>query len=207
MSLVFYYSPMSTSVISHWVLEELGVPYEKVKLAFNTDDMKKPEFLALNPNGKVPTLVHDGTAIFESAAITIHLGENFGVERGLFPAPGPARGEALKWIIWSNVSIGEALARYQHNISDRIPKERHNEKAAEAAKADVERLLGVLDAVLQSKKFLVGDAFSLVDAHVAAFAGYLGASGFEIATWPALDAWMKTCTARAAYGRIMSPDA
>lgn len=207
MSLVFYYAPMSTALISHWVLEELGVPYEKIKLAFNTGDTQKPEYLALNPNGKVPTLVHDGTAIFESAAIAIYLGETFGVEKGLFPAPGPQRGEALKWIVWANVSLGGALARFQLNTSARIPKEQHNEKAAEIGKAEVEKHLAILDAALQGKKFLVGDAFSLVDLHLSAFAGYVGGSGFDIAKWPGLEAWMKTCTSRAAYGRVMSPDA
>ena len=207
MSLVFYYAPMSTAVVCHWALEELGVPYEKVKLAFNTGDLTQPDFLAVNPNGKVPALVHDGASIFESAAINIYLGETFGVEKGLFPAPGPQRGEALKWIVWANVTLGGSLARFQLNTSERIPKEQHNDKAAAAAKVDVEKHLGVLDGVLQGKKFLLGDTFSLADLHLSAFAGYVGSCGFDIARWPALGAWMKTCTSRAAYGRVMSPDA
>jgi glutathione S-transferase len=88
MSLVFYYSPFSSAVTVHWALEELKVPYEKVRIDLQKRDQDKPEFLAKNPNGKVPLLVHDGTPIFESVAILIHLGETFGVERRLFPAPG-----------------------------------------------------------------------------------------------------------------------
>src|SRR5262249_14193766 len=67
MSLIFYYSPMSTAVATHWVLEELKIPYEKVKLDLQAGGTKKPDFLKINPNGVVPAIVHDGTAIFESA--------------------------------------------------------------------------------------------------------------------------------------------
>ncbi len=207
MSLVFYYAPLSTSVTAHWALEELGVPYEKVKLDLQKGDTRKPEFLALNPNGQVPTLVHEGTVIFESAAIIAHLGETFGVEKGLFPAPGPRRGEAFKWLVWTNVSLGSALLRFQHNTSERIPKEQHNAKAAEVARADIEKLLGILDGALQGKTFLVGDSFSLVDVHASAFVGYLGTCGFDLTKWSALGAWLGTCTSRPAHGRIMSPDA
>src|SRR5215813_12354098 len=96
MSLVFYYAPMSSAVTIHWALEELGVPYEKVRLDLQARDQDKPAYKALNPNGKVPLLVHDGTPIFESAAILMHLGEAFGVDKGLFPAAGAKRAEAMK---------------------------------------------------------------------------------------------------------------
>jgi glutathione S-transferase len=207
MSLVFYYAPFSTATITHWALEELGVPYEKVKLDLQKGDTQKPEFLALNPNGKVPLLVHEGTPIFESVAILIYLGETFGVDKGLFPAPGPRRGAALKWLVWTNVSFAEALARYQRNTNDRIPKEQHNEKAAEVAKADVEKHIGILDSALQGKTFLVGDSFSLVDLHLAGFIGYLGMCGFDASKWPAIGAWLKVCNSRPALGRVMRPDA
>ena len=205
MSLIFYYAPMSSAATVHWVLEELGVPYEKVKIDLKANDQKKPAFLAINPNGKVPAVVHDGTPIFESAAIVIHLGETFGVDKNLFPAPGPKRAEALKWLVWCNVSLGEALSRHQHNTSDRIPAERHNVKAAEVAKADVETHLGILDAALEGKKYLADERFSLVDAHLAGWVSYLGMCGFDITRWPNVSAWTKICTARPAYQTAMSP--
>jgi glutathione S-transferase len=205
MSLVFYYSPMSSAVTVHWALEELGVPYEKVKIDQKARDQDKPAFLALNPNGKVPLLVHDGTPIFESVAILIHLGETFGVERKLFPPPGLKRAEALKWLVWCNVSVGEALSRHQHNASPRIPEERRNAKAAEVAKADVEKHLGILDGALEGKTWLVGDAFSLADLHLAGWVAYLGMCGFEAKRWARLDAWLKRCTARPGFGVSMAP--
>jgi glutathione S-transferase len=95
MSLTFYYSPMSSATRIHWALEELGIPYDKVKVDLAAGDQKKPAYLALNPNGKVPLVVDDGTPIFESLAILIYLGERYGVEKGLFPPGWAERGEAL----------------------------------------------------------------------------------------------------------------
>src|SRR5262245_35996659 len=128
MGLVFYYAPMSTATVVHWAVEELGVPMDKVKIDLQAGDQKKPEYLKLNPNGRVPLLVHDGRAIFESLAIMIHLGETFGVEKGLFPPPGLDRAEAIQWMTWLQVTVGEAVARFLRNTSERIPAELRNAK-------------------------------------------------------------------------------
>ncbi len=92
MSLTFYYSPMSTAVLTNLVLEELGVPCERVTVDLKKGETHTQEFLRVNPNGKIPVLVHDGIAIWESAAITLYLGEIFGVAKGLYPRARPATG-------------------------------------------------------------------------------------------------------------------
>ncbi len=204
MSLVFYHSPMSSAVVTHWALEELGIPYEKVKVDFQKDT-KTPEYLKLNPNGCVPLIVHDGTPIWESAAIAIYLGETFGVEKGLFPAPGPKRGEALKWIVWGNVTLGGAMNRYQFAASERIPEEQRNAKAAEVARGEVERMFGILDGALAGRQWLVGDGFSLVDGHVSAFVSYAGMIGFDTKKYANLEAWRTRATSRPAFATVMQP--
>jgi glutathione S-transferase len=204
MSLTFYYSPQSTAVVSHWILEELGIPYEKQKIDFQKDT-KTPEYLKLNPNGVVPLLVHEGVPIFESAAIAIYLGETFGVDKGLFPAPGPKRGEALKWIVWANVTFGGAVQRYHFVSSERVPAEQRNAKAAEVARADAERNFGILDGALAGRQWLVGDAFSIVDVHVGAFVAYAGMTGFDVKKWPNVAAWQGRLTSRPAFGKVMQP--
>jgi len=160
MSLVFYYAPMSTAVTVSWALEELGIPYEKVEIDLKARDQDKRGYRALNPNGKVPLLVHDGVPIFESAAIMMHLGETFGVERDLFPPPGLERAGAFKWLVWTNVSLGGAVARFLHNTSAQVPEERRSAKEGEVARADVETHLGILEAELADKRFLVGGTFT-----------------------------------------------
>lgn len=201
MSLIFYYSPQSTATPVHWSLEELGVPYEKVKIDLQAEQQKQPSFLKINPNGKVPVIVHDGVAIFESAAIQIYLGETFGVDKGLFPAPGPHRGEAMKWIVWCNVTLGDSVSRYMRNTSDRIPAEQRNAKAAEVAKGEITNLLRIFDEALHGRGYVLGDRFSLVDAHLASWFQYLQYFQIDLAPYKNIKPWMARCTERPACKR------
>jgi glutathione S-transferase len=203
MSLTFYYAPMSTASITELILEELGVPCDRVKLDIQKGDTKKPEYLAVNPNGRVPCIVHDGTAIWESAALTIYLGETFGVERGLFPAPGPRRGEAMQWIVWTNVTLGDAVTRFTRNTMDGIPAEQRNAKAGEVAKADIAGCLRVLDQSLAGKQYLVGD-YTLADAHLTSFCGWLRYMKIDFTPFTHLEAWSERCRARPAYRKLMA---
>ena len=201
MSLVFYYAPMSSAAVTELILEELGVPCEKVKLDLQKGDTKKPEYAAVNPNGKVPCVVHDGTAIWESAALTMYLGETFGVERGLYPAPGPKRGEAMKWIVWTNVTLGDAVARYTRNTMNWYPDDQKNAKAGEAARADIADCLRILDAALEGKQYLLGD-YTLADAHLASFSDWLRHMKIDFTAFPHLNAWNDRCRARPAFTKL-----
>ena len=205
MSTTFFYAPNSTAVVAHWAIEELGVPVEKVKVDFKKGDQRQPSYLALNPNGKVPLLVVDGTPIYETIAILSYLGETFGVDKGLYPAPGLKRAEGMKWMAWSQVTMGEALQRFAHASSPLWSKETHHEPSAKKAKADIEILLGILDAELAKTKapYLLGNDFTLVDIHVAGFVGYLGMLGFELSKFPTVQTWAQGCTSRPAFGKVM----
>jgi glutathione S-transferase len=203
MSLTFYFAPMSTAGITDLVLEELGVPCERVKVDIRGGETRRPEFLRLNPNGKVPLIVHDGTPIWESAAITMYLGEVFGVERDLYPPAGPRRGEAMKWVVWTNVTCGDAVYRLMRNTSEWTPAEQHNAKAAEAAKADIAGCLRILDEALSGRQFLVG-AYTLADTHLNSFVDWLRHMQMDLAPYARLDAWSERCRARPAYGRVMA---
>jgi len=203
MSLVFYYAPMSTASITELILEELGVPCEKVKLDIQKGDTKKPEYVALNPNAKVPCVVHDGTPIWESAALTMYLGETFGVERKLYPAPGPKRGEAMKWIVWTNVTLGDAVARYTRNTTNWYPDDQKNAKAGEVAKEDIANCLRILDKALEGKQFLIGD-YTLADAHLNSFSGWLRMMKIDFTPYANINAWNDRCMARPAIKKLMA---
>ena len=202
MSITFYFSPMSTATLTSIVIEELGIPCERKQLDLKAGDTKAPAFLAVNPNAKVPTIVHDGVAIWESAAITMYLGEQFGVERGLYPAAGPRRGEAIKWIVWTNVTLGEAVYRRGYNGEWAAPGE-GNPKAVARADADLAQLLGILDAALAERPFLVGD-YTLADAHLNAFCDWLRHSKIDFSAVANVNAWSARCAARPAYQRVMA---
>jgi glutathione S-transferase len=194
---------MSTASLTERVIEELGMPCEKVKLDLRKGDQRKPEFLKLNPNGKVPAIVHDGTAIWESAAITLYLGEVFGVERKMYPGPGTKRGEAMKWVVWTNVTLGDAVGRWTRNTMDWVPAEQHNAKAAEVGKKDIADCLRILDGSLEGKQFLVGD-FTVVDAHLHSFTDWLRHMKVDFAPFAHVNAWSQRCSERPAYKKLMA---
>ena len=205
MSLTFYYAPMSTATLTDLVLAELDVPCERVKIDIQKGENKKPDFLKINPNGKVPTIVHDGTVVWESAAITLYLGETFGVEKKLYPAAGPKRAEAMKWIVWTNVTLGDAVGRFARNTMTWVPEEQRNAKAGEAGKADMLGCLKILDEALEGKDFLVGD-YTLADTHVSSFVDWLRHMKVDLDAYPRLNAWSKRCCDRPAYAKVMSAD-
>lgn len=204
MSLTFYYAPMTSAARPHWALEELGIPYEKVKVDLAAGEQRKPEYLALNPNGKVPLLVADGTPIFESAAIILYLGETYGVEKGLYPAPGPARAAALKWIAWSCVTLGEAVSRRLRNTSDRFPAELRHAPTGEAAAKEIVDLLGIVDRELEGKDYLLGKDFTYADLSIASVCPFLMHLGVDYGAHKNVVAWVGRCTSRPAIARVMA---
>jgi len=198
MSLVLHYAPWSSASTCLWALEELGVPFERVKVELGAGT-KTPAFLAMNPNGKVPVLVHDGTPLFESVAILIHLGETFGVEAKRFPAPGIERAKAIQWLVWANVSLGATAGQYLLATSDRVPAERRNAAAGKAADEELRRLLGVLGEALEGRDWLVGDGFTLADLHLSGAVSWIASLGFDPKAY-GLDRWLARCQDRPSFG-------
>src|SRR5262249_52328668 len=139
-------------------------------------------------------------------AIQIHLGETFGVEKGLFPPPGLDRARAIMWLVWRNVTLGDAISRLSRNATEYFPAEQRNAAAAAAAKTDVDALLGLLDEALQGKDYLVGDAFTLADLHMSSWADYLSYFGIDFTAFKALNAWRERCRNRPAYAHVAAPE-
>lgn len=190
MSITFYYNPMSSASRIHLSLDELGIPYEKVLIDLQARDQKKPEFLALNPNGKVPTIVIDGQPMFESIAIQIYLGERFGVERDLWPAPGSREHmQALTWLCWHQVSLATPLFSYLHELS--ATAESSSAGRLEAGLAEIHAMLAILDARIGERGNIVHAKWTLVDTDVASTLGWgLYAGKIDSAQYRHLTAWL-----------------
>ena len=204
MSLTFFRAPMSTATVTELVLAELDVPHETVTLDIKKGETKKPEHLKLDPNGRVPVIVHEGVTIWESAAITIYVGETFGVAKKLWPEAGPKRGEAMKWVVWMNVTFGEAVGRWARNTAPGwLPPEQQNAKAGEAGKADLAKCLRILDEALDGRAFLCGD-YTLVDTHANSFIDWIRHMNVDITPYARIEAWSKRCADRPAYQRVMA---
>jgi glutathione S-transferase len=206
MSITYYYAPMSTAVRATWAVEEFGVPCERKRLDIQKKETKTPEFLKMNPNGVVPLLVVDGTPIFESTAILIYLGETYGVEKGLYPAPGLKRAETLKWVIWANVGFFDPLTRWSRNKSAAIPDDQKNAKAAETAAHDLANAMKILDEALAGKSYLVDDKFSLADLAVSSYLGWLMFMGYDYSAFKNVKAWGDRCLGRPAALKTNKPE-
>ncbi|NJK39218.1 MAG: glutathione S-transferase family protein [Oscillatoriales cyanobacterium RM2_1_1] len=215
MSLTFYFAPMSTASITEAVLAELGIPFNLVKLNISVGETKKPEFLKINPNGRVPVIVHEGVSIWESSAITMYLGEVFGVDKKLYPAPGNKRGEAMKWIAWSNVTLAEPASRLfaslppeeqgdaETNSQEALAPEMKNTVTMEKAKADLGDCLRILNDGLEGRLFLIGE-YCLADTHLQGIVGWIGSLGMNLESFPNVTAWLKRCYERPAIAKLMA---
>jgi glutathione S-transferase len=213
MTLTFYFAPMSTASVTEAVLAELAIDCERIEIAIGAGGTRAPQFLAINPNGRVPTILHNGVAIWESAAITMYLGEMFGSEKGLYPAPGPRRGEAMKWIVWANMVLAEAGSRLsaqmdgdgatQEESPDYLPPAMRGQAAAKRAHGDIMASLDILEDALSDKAFLLGD-YTLADTHLQGFVGWLGMLGADFKKHPNVASWLGRCAARPALAALMA---
>jgi GST-like protein len=204
MSIIFYGAPFSSASPVACALAELEVPHERVVMNLAAGDTRKPEFMRLNPNGKVPTLVVDGTPMFEALAILLWLGERYGSERALWPLPGdPARLQALSWCTWSYVTFGSALVRYQFATNARVDPALHNEAAGKHALGEIRQLLDMLETRLTAQSHMLGAAYSLVDLVVASVLGYGAFVGAPVNEYPHVKAWLERCQARPSFKSVM----
>jgi len=206
MSITFYYNPMSSAARVQLTLEELGIPYEKVFVNLQAGDQKKPEFLKLNPNGKIPTIVIDGQPMFESIAIQIYLGERYGVEKGLWPKLGsPEHMQALTWLCWAQVSLGGPMTTYIYSTSEQAPAELRNAKQAELALAEFHSNLRILDTRIGEVGNILHDKWTLVDADVSSVLEWgFYMTKIDSSKYPNIHAWLGRAGKRPANAALRS---
>ncbi len=197
MSIVLYWHPFSSATPVASALTELDIPHERVKVDIHAGEQHRPEFLALNPHGKVPTLTVDGAPMFETLAIHFWLAETYGVARGLWPAAGtPERLQAMSWCTWAYVSYGAVLVRMQ--IAGHGEEKLRSTVHAEAAHADLDKLLAILDARLAAQPWMLGADYSLADLVVGSVIGYSAFRGAPVAAHPHVQTWLQKVQARPA---------
>lgn len=198
MSITLYFAPYSSASPVRWALTELGLEHEAVELDLKAGDQKKPEVVALNPMGQVPTLVVNGQAMFESSACTIFLGDTYGTEKGLWPAIGsPDHMIALTWIGWTAVTFGTTLRQLFWNDPDHAPEGFSSEAQRAAARQRLDELMEILNGHLSDRAYITGATFTLADCYVgAAIAWGTKAVGFDVDNAPQVAEWLERCLAR-----------
>lgn len=187
----------SRALRSLWMLEELGVPYENVKIN-TTGESRTPEFLRINPNGHVPVLQEDGLTLCESLAINLYLARKY--DKGLWPKTVEDEGRAFQWSLWAVTEIEDPiLTALRHRLL--LPEDQRDPKQAEAAAQKFTGPLKVLNDALGGKSYLLGEAFSVADLNVAGVMLLAKAAKFDISSAPNVQAWMERCTTRPALAR------
>lgn len=200
MSIVFYAAPMSSATPIQHALRELDVPHELVMLDLSKKEQRKPGFLALNPNGRVPTLVVDGTPMFEALAILQWLGDTYGVDRKFWPALGtPDRLQALSWTTWAYVTYGTVLQRFNYAGSPMVPEALHHSGQRKRAGEEFQDLLHILEQRLDRNGYAIGDSFSLVDLALASVVTYSTICGVSVEGHANIQTWLARFHERPLY--------
>jgi glutathione S-transferase len=177
------------------MLEELGLEYEHVPTSFLGGETRTPEFLAVNPNGHIPTLVDGDVTLFESMAINLYLAEKY--DGGLRPKTVEDRGRATQWSFWVMTECELSVVEFLFNTLV-LPEESRDGTVAAAAAEKLAGPFAVLDAALADREFLVGDAFGVADVNVASVLGWVVPGGFDFAAFPNLKRWLHASMGRPA---------
>jgi glutathione S-transferase len=180
-----------------WLLHELGLPFEHVKTDFHGDAVDDPAYRALNPNGRVPTLVDGDLVLWESMAINLYLARRYGADAGLWPATIADEGRALQWSFWVMTEVEHALLSVLMHGRVLPPDKRDPAKAS--------RNLGllrapfrVLDRALDERDWLAGDRFTVADLNVAAVLSWCKPARVDLGDYPQLASWLGRCLERPA---------
>ncbi|HEY8521099.1 MAG TPA: glutathione S-transferase family protein [Gammaproteobacteria bacterium] len=196
--LVFYHNPMSRGRIVHWMLEEVGAPYEVRLLSFERGEHKAREFLALNPMGKIPTIVHDGTVVTEAAAICAYLADAF-PSAGLAPPVGsPQRGPYYRWLFFGAGCVEAALV-------DKMLSRPAAQRPGTIGYGTYEDTLNALEQAITPGPYILGERFSAADVYIASEIGW-GLFTKTLEPRPAFVEYSERCSNRPAAKRSEERD-
>ena len=177
------------------MLEEINANFELVKIGLN-GEQKAPDYVALNPNGRIPTLVDDDVVVFESGAILLYLAEKTGK---FLPKETKKRYNVIQWLMFQMGGVGPMLGQLNHflRLEQEIPY------AIERYRNEMLRLFSVVESSLENKDYIAGE-YSIAD--MSLFPWMRQPSYFDIAsgTYPRVEKWGERIAARAAVQKAMA---
>ncbi len=186
-----YWSPRSRSFAAIWALEEAGMRYEAVLTDISTGAQKTPEYLAINPMGKVPALKDGEVVVSESAAVIAYIAERYPDAR-LAPATGdPARGKYLHWMFFA-ANIEAAITQIFTKIE--LP-------TSTAGWGSATQVFDVLDKAVEKGPWILGETFSAADIAIGAGLNFAVRAFKMVPTRPSFDRYLNRISARPAFQR------
>ena len=190
-----YGSARSRGIRTLWMAGELGLDYEHLDYAPRSPETRTPEYLALNPNGRVPTIDDDGFVLSESMAINMYLTKKHGK---LYPADPKNEALMWQWSLWETDRLDRQMTLYANNASA-LPEAQRNAAVAKAAWEEISAAMAVLEIALGKVRWLAGDEFSVADLNVAS--AMYRALSLDLAKWPRVTEWLHRCWDRPAAKR------
>ena len=172
-----------------WCGRELGLDFEQTEIPF--EKMKEADYLAINPNGKVPGFVEGDLKLFESLAINLYLAKKYGTGE-LYPTKAEDEARVLQWTLWAATEVEPKLLPvllFKFGFSK-------DEHAAKSGPETVKQPLAVLDQHLAKHEYLVGNKFSVADLNVACVVGIANAVELDLSYVPHVKAWLDRIKAR-----------
>ena len=189
-TLTLYTNPQSRGRIAHWMMEEVGQPYDTVWLDYGTS-MKAPAYLAVNPMGKVPALKHGSAVVTEAAAICAYMADAF-PQAGLKPAPGTAESAAYhRWLFFAAGPLEQAVVA--KSLGWTVPEGR----SAMVGFGSCEDTLNALELALSDVPYVCGERFTAADVYVGSSVGW-GLMFGTIEKRPVFEAYAERLQARPA---------
>lgn len=203
MTLKIYGTAASRAARPLWVAQELGLVYEHIPVSYLGGATKTPEFLALNPNGRIPVVDDDGVRVWESMACALYLAERFKpAGRPSLAAENHAeQAEILRWSFWVVTECEkEALSFLMHG--QLMPAARRKPQLADEAVRHLKTPLRVLNQHLQTRAYLAGERFTVADVCVASVLAWIERADLLMAHYPAMGEWLQRCLARPAFQTV-----
>jgi glutathione S-transferase len=195
-----YGTKVSRAMRSIWAAEEVGVDYEWIPTSFR-EESKAPEYLAINPNGRIPALVDGDLVLFESMAINLYLAKTYGGK--LYPSDPHDEARALQWTIWGQTELEPHVIPMLLHKSF-LPEDQRDSAIVAKTEVDIVRPLAVLDAHLADREYLLGGDFSIADLNVAGTLATAHLAGFDISKYENATRWMSRCTGRPSFARTQA---
>ncbi len=177
-----------------WMAKELGLDYEHLPIEIGDAGARSPEFLAINPNGRLPVIIDDRFVLFESLAITLYLAKKHASGK-LYPATLEAEAKAWQWSFWAISEVDRGVNIWSLHAVRLPPAERDAAKREEALMV-LAAPFKVLDAALAAQPYLLGGEFTVADLNVAAVISR--AIDMDLSALPDLKAWLTRCLERPA---------
>lgn len=184
----------------------LGIPLEEKPMDFAKGDHQTPEFLAINPNGMIPTLVDGDLILWESRAIMQYLAAKK-PKSGLLGKNETERAEVTKWLLWDAGHLARHIGTviYETMVKRMFGTGEPDMAAVAAAMEQVKRFCAVLDQSLKGRKYLVGDALTIADLAIAATFTYADAMKLSMKDTPNIKAWLARIAALDCWKKTLPP--